>query len=73
MTYRVLLKRLLDGAWYARCDTGPLGLVERTGTTEVEALDRLRREIEYQLEWCPCTGAAREQVELAVVRRSNGS
>lgn len=70
MKYRVLLKRLIDGLYYARCDTAPQGLVERTGATEDEALSRVRREIEFQLEYCPCTGAAREQVDLEVVRRA---
>lgn len=71
MRYRVTVKRLIDGEYYARCEAGPNGLVERTGRTEDEAVQRLRAEIEYELEWCPCTGAAREIVELDV--RRNGS
>ena len=70
MRYRVTVKRLLDGPFYARCDVGPNGLVERLGGTEEEAVERVRKEIEFELEWCPCTGAARELVEIEVVRRS---
>ena len=68
-TYRVSVKRTLDGHFYARCETAPAGMLERTGDTEEEAVARMRAEIEYQLEWCPCTGAAREKVHLDVVRR----
>ena len=70
MRYRVTVKRLLDGPFYARCDVGPNGVVERLGSSEEEAVDRVRKEIEFELEWCPCTGAAREQVEIDVVRRA---
>jgi len=66
--YRVSVKRLLDGHYYARCETAPQGLVERLGTTEEDVLERVQREIEYRLEWCPCTGASREEVFLEVVR-----
>jgi hypothetical protein len=69
MLYRVTVKRLLDGHYFARCESAPLGALERTGASEKEALDRVQAEIEFQLEYCPCTGAAREEVELEVVRR----
>jgi hypothetical protein len=66
MKYRVTVKRLRDGQYYARCDSGPWGKVERTAASEEAALAAVRAEIEYDLEWCPCTGAARESVELDV-------
>jgi hypothetical protein len=69
MKFRVSVKRLLDGQYYARCETAPNGLLERVAKTEDDAVGRVQKEIEFQLEWCPCTGAAREQIEIEVVRR----
>ena len=71
MKYPVTLKQLMDGAFYARCPTGPSGVVERTGDTEEKVLEALRNQIRYELEWCPCSGVADDYVEL-VVQRENG-
>ncbi|RME55704.1 MAG: hypothetical protein D6795_02585 [Deltaproteobacteria bacterium] len=66
MKYRVTVKRLLDGRFYARCNTAPMGVCETTGGNREEALEKLRNEIRYQLEWCPCSGVAENFVELDV-------
>ncbi|RME01901.1 MAG: hypothetical protein D6812_07230 [Deltaproteobacteria bacterium] len=66
MKYRVTVKRLLDGRVYARCNAAPMGICETTGRDRVEALEKMRNEIRYQLEWCPCSGVAEEFIELDV-------
>ncbi len=69
MRYRVLLKRLVDGRFYARCPAGPAGLAEGHGASGEEALAAVHRAIRYQLELCPCSGVAEDYVELEVMRQ----
>jgi hypothetical protein len=37
------------------------------GASRSDALDKLRREIRYRIELCPCTGVEDDFVELVVV------
>jgi len=36
--------------------------------SESEALERIRPEIRYRLEWCPCSGLTDDYVRLEVER-----
>jgi hypothetical protein len=54
------------GQWLAR-HTGPsTGEVEVTAPTREEALTKMRDELQYRIEWCPCSGASGDTVELQV-------
>lgn len=64
MRYRVTLKHLIDGQWQARCEAGPLGPVWRDGASREEAVERLKAEMHYQLEWCPCSSLNAEALHL---------
>jgi hypothetical protein len=64
--FPVTVKRLIDGQWLAKSAGTIAGLVERTGATRDEALQRLKAEIRYRIEWCPCSGVVEEFVELDV-------
>ncbi len=66
MIYRATVKHLTDGRFYARCVAAPAGLAEAHAESRDEALARLEREIRYQLELCPCSGVARDYVQLEV-------
>ncbi|MGQ0722605.1 MAG: hypothetical protein ACT4PE_13700 [Candidatus Eiseniibacteriota bacterium] len=69
MTYRVVVKPAFGGGWHARCEGAPLGPAESHASTEDEAVLRVRNEIRYRLEMCPCSGVSEEFVELTVERR----
>jgi hypothetical protein len=56
-----------DGGVLATCDS-PVCLAR--AATEDEALEKLRAEIRYRLELCPCTGVSEDYVQLDVERRS---
>ena len=65
-------QRQSDGAFLVTCDS-PTCLA-RAGS-EAEALEKIRAEIRYRLEWCPCTGVGDDYVQLDVQRlpyRQNG-
>ena len=62
--------RLANGKWLARHTGSSTGQVEVTAPTRDEALTKMRDELQYWIEWCPCTGASGDVVELQV--RENG-
>jgi hypothetical protein len=72
-TFRVRLQRQSDGAFVVTCDS-PTCLSR--AASEAEALEKIRAEIRYRLEWCPCTGVGEDYVQLDVQRlpdRQNGN
>lgn len=62
------LTRTGTGDWLARHSSPELGDVELTAPSPEEVLNKLRRELQYRLEWCPCSGMAVGTVELDVCR-----
>ncbi len=64
-TFRVRLQRQREGELVATCDS-PTCMSR--GASEDEALAKLRAEIRYRIELCPCTGVGDEYVQLDVER-----
>jgi hypothetical protein len=64
-TFRVRLQRQRDGQWLATCDA-PVCLCR--ARSDAEALEKIRMEIRYRIEWCPCTGVDDDYVQLQVER-----
>jgi hypothetical protein len=61
------LEQLPGGQWLARHDSRDAGRVEiRAGTREA-ALEKIKGEIRYRLELCPCTGETYQHIEIEVV------
>ena len=65
------VSRLANGKWLPRHTSSSTGLVEVTALTREEALTKMRDELQYRIEWCPCSGASGDTVELQV--REEGS
>ena len=66
MKFPCSVKQLIDGRWQARSMGSVAGNVEAMAQTRDEALAKLRAEIRYKIEWCPCSGVADDYVELDV-------
>ncbi|MCA9669399.1 MAG: hypothetical protein KC503_27575 [Myxococcales bacterium] len=64
-TFRVTLRKQRDGMTLVTCE-GPACLAR--SHDEAEALERIREEIRYRLEWCPCSALEASYVQLDVVR-----
>jgi len=60
------LSHLPNGKWLARHTGASTGQVEVTALTREEALTKMRNELQYRIEWCPCSGASGDTVELQV-------
>jgi hypothetical protein len=64
--YRAAVKRLSGGEWYARCVAAPGGPAAAQAISRDAALERLRDEIRFRLELCPCSAVADDYVVLDV-------
>jgi hypothetical protein len=64
--YAATVKQLIDGRFLARALATDVGVCEATADSRDAALEQLRKEIRYRLEWCPCSGVADDYVELWV-------
>ena len=60
------LAHLANGKWLARHAGSSTGRVEVTALTREEALTKLRDELQYRIEQCPCSGVSGPTVELQV-------
>ena len=60
------LSRTRDGAWLVRHSSQSLGTVEVSALTREEALTKMRDELQYRSEWCPCSGVSGDTVEVQV-------
>ena len=60
------VSRLASGKWLARHAGSSTGQVEVAAPTREEALTKLRDELQYRIELCPCSGVSGPTVELQV-------
>ena len=65
------LNRMRNGTWLVRHSSSTLGTVEVSGFSREEALTDMRNELQYRSEWCPCSGASADTVELQVSEESS--
>ena len=63
MIYHAHLEPTRDGDYVASCDDPQ---ASARGLSPTNALDRLREEIRYRIELCPCSGVDDDYVELQV-------
>ncbi len=57
---------LPDGRWMATATDETIRTVEVAADDRDQALNKLRAEIRYRLEYCPCSGVGDDFVELDV-------
>jgi hypothetical protein len=67
MRFRCTIVQLPDSRWRARHAGGDLGVVEATGATREETLEKIRLELRYRLELCPCSGESYQHVAIELV------
>jgi hypothetical protein len=60
------LSRMQNGTWLVRHSSSALGTVEVFASSREEALTKMRNELQYRIELCPCSGAWGDTVVLQV-------
>lgn len=66
MRFECTIQQLAGGLWQARHAGSAIGVVEVTAASRQDALQKLRSELQYRMELCPCSGASEDQAELVV-------
>jgi len=60
------LSRQRNGSWLVRHSSSALGTVEVSASSREEVLTKMRDELQYRIELCPCSGAWGDTVVLQV-------
>lgn len=60
------ISRTVDGRWLARHVGAQFGPIEITAMERESALTKLREELQYRIELCPCSGVSGDTVALVV-------
>jgi hypothetical protein len=69
MRFACSVDRLPGGAWRARHESRDVGVVEARGASREEAIEKLKGEIRYRLELCPCTGETYQHIDVEIAEK----
>ena len=72
MKFSCLLTPEIGGRWRAVHESRELGRVEALAESWEAAVEKLKGEIRYRLELCPCTGESYQHIDVEV-ETSTGS
>jgi hypothetical protein len=53
--------------WIVRHESADLGVVTTQAASRQEAIEKLRGELRYRLEICPCTGESYQHIDVEIV------
>ena len=67
MRFQSTVERLANGGWAARHESRDVGAVKVAAATREEAIEKLKGEIRYRLELCPCTGETWQHIDVEIV------
>ena len=66
MKFACSTERLPNGTWSLRHVSRDLGTVQVTAPSREEATEKMKGELRYRLEICPCTGELYQDVEIEI-------
>ena len=66
MKFRCTFLQLSSGEWSVRHVGSDVGTVEVTAESKEKALEKMRGELRYWLEICPCTGELYQDVQIEI-------
>ena len=67
MKFPCTVSRLPNGHCLVTHSGADAGEVRVSAETQPEALDKMRRELQYRLELCPCSGESYRHLEVEIV------
>ena len=70
MTFPATLTSESGGRWRAVHESRDVGRVEALADTRDAAIEKLKGEIRYRLELCPCTGESYRHIEVRVAAQA---
>jgi hypothetical protein len=70
MKFSCTITRLGSGDWSVGHVGSQVGIVEVTAGSRPETLEKMRREILFRLELCPCTGGMYQHTHIQLVEQA---
>jgi len=67
MTFACTIKRSGEGRWEIRHTSKDVGTLGVRANSREEALAKMKDELRYRLEMCPCTGEVYRNLEIEIV------
>ena len=67
MRYPCTFHQVSGGEWLARHEGSDVGTVESRAASRETAIEKIRGEIRYRLELCPCSGESYQHLEIEIV------
>ena len=67
MKFPCMFSQLGSGEWSVRHVGSDVGTVEVTARSQQEALGKMRGELRYRLEICPCTGEMYKDLRIEII------
>ncbi len=67
MRFECTISRLGNERWSAHHASRTVGTIETEAASREEAIEKLRGEIRYRLELCPCTGETYQHIDIELV------
>jgi hypothetical protein len=72
MRFPCSISQRAGGDWSVRHVGRDVGTVEVTARSREEALEKMRGELRYRLELCPCTGELYQDVQVVITGTAEG-
>ena len=66
MRFPCTINQLPDGRWQMRHSGADVGEVEAIAGSREDVLEKMRGELRYRLELCPCSGESYQHVEVEI-------
>ena len=66
MKFPSVIQRRSNGQWSLRHESAEMGRIEVTAPTRAQAVEKLRGEISYRLELCPCSGESYQHINIEI-------
>ena len=66
MIFACTISRSADGRWAIRHSGDIVGTVETMAASREEAVEKMRGELRYRLELCPCTGDSYQYIDVEI-------
>ena len=70
MKFPCTVSKQPNGHWSVYHSGADAGEVQVSAETQPEALEKMRRELQYRLELCPCSGESYRHLEIEIVAQS---
>jgi hypothetical protein len=72
MKFQCEIRRRADGGWTLRYDGSDLSPIEVHGPSRQAVEEKMKSELRYRLELCPCSGESYQHLQIDLVEQPAG-